>query len=57
MVIVLKKGTSKKNLIILIKKVFESNKSQGIDTSKYNGRIKFSIDPLKLHKRMRDEWE
>jgi hypothetical protein len=34
-----------------------SQKSKGIDTTKYSGVIKTEIDPLEYQKKIRDEWE
>ena len=53
MVLVLKKGATKKEMLTLEKKL---EKPRGIDTRKYCGVIKLKNDPLEIQKQMRDEW-
>jgi len=57
MVTVVKKGTSKKKILMLIKKVFEDKKNNGIDASKYLGKIKIFSNPVQIQKELRNEWE
>jgi hypothetical protein len=54
MVLVLKKGASKKE-INLIKKKFST--VEGVDTKKFCGSIKLKEDPLTVQKSLRDEWK
>jgi hypothetical protein len=54
MILVLKKGASKKEMDELSKKL---TVSKGVDTKKYCGVIKLKEDPLAIQKKMRDEWE
>ena len=54
MVLVLKKGASKKEIQSIEKRL---NIKKGVDTLKYCGKIKLSIDPLSIQKKIRDEWE
>jgi hypothetical protein len=54
MVLVLKKGASKKEMETISKKL---QIVKGVDTKKYCGSIKLKEDPLKIQKKMRDEWE
>lgn len=54
MVLVLKKGTSKKEIETLNKKIKSKNH---LDLKKYSGIIKLNEDPLKIQKKMRDEWK
>ena len=53
MVLVLKKGASKKEMRTIAKKL---NKKAGVNTKKYCGTISLTEDPLSIQKQMRDEW-
>ena len=53
MVLVLKKGASKKEMQNISKKL---QKLTGADTKKYYGVIKLKEDPMVIQKQMRDEW-
>ena len=57
MVLVLKQGASKKEIEAIEKKLYSRKSSTGLDAKKYNGVIKLKEDPLKIQKKMRDEWE
>jgi hypothetical protein len=54
MVLVLKKGASKKEMDYISEKL---QVSKGVDTKKYCGVIKLKEDPLLIQKKMRDEWQ
>jgi hypothetical protein len=54
MVLVLKKGATKKE-IDLIKKKFST--VEGVDTKKICGSIKLKEDPLTVQKLLRDDWK
>ena len=54
MVLVLKKGATKKE-INLIKKKFLT--VEGVNTKKICGSIKLNEDPLTVQKSLRDEWK
>ncbi len=55
MVTIIKKGTSIREIK---KKINEAvSKSQGRNIKKYAGKLKLEIDPLKIQKKMRDEWQ
>lgn len=54
MVLVLKKGATKKE-IDLIKKKFLT--VEGVNTKKFCGSIKLKEDPLTVQKSLRDEWK
>lgn len=54
MVLVLKKGASKKEIELLEKKL---KIKSGVDVLKYCGLIKLKIDPLAIQKSMRNEWQ
>ena len=56
MVLVLKKGASKKE-IDAIRKKLNRLPNKGVDTKKYCGVIKLKEDPLVIQKKMRNEWE
>lgn len=55
MVLVLKKGASKKEIDVLRKKLGKIPK-KGVDTKKYCGVIKLKEDPLVIQQKMRNEW-
>lgn len=54
MVVVIKKGSSKKNMEEVLKKL---RKRRGFPAHKLCGTVKFSEDALIIQKRLRDEWE
>ena len=54
MVLVLKKGASKKEIEILEKKL---KPKAGVDVMKYCGTIKLKEDGLAIQKKLRNEWE
>ena len=56
MVLVLKKGASKKEIESVMKKL-RSQKKKGFNARKYNGVLKLKEDPLTIQKRLRGEWE
>ena len=54
MVLVLKKGASKKQIETIEKKLSKKN---GVNVLKYCGTIKLKEDPLKIQKNLRNEWK
>lgn len=56
MVIVIKKGASKRTLDSLLKKAVDSSNAKKLNARKYCGAVKFKEDGLTLQKRWRDEW-
>jgi len=56
MVVVIKKGSSKKVLSTLLKKAIDSSKQKKLNARRYCGVVKFKEDGLILQKRWRDEW-
>ncbi len=54
MITVVRKGSNKKEAAKQLEKAL---KTKGVDTRKYCGVIKLREDPLKIQKKMRDEWE
>jgi hypothetical protein len=57
MVTVLKQGSTKENIRLLLKKLDEKRNIRGLDAYKYCGRIDLIEDALVIQKRIRDEWE
>ena len=57
MVLILKKGASKKDIQAIEKKLYKEKKIFGFNAKKYNGVIKLKEDPLAIQKRLRNEWE
>lgn len=53
MVLILKKGASKKQIQDITKKL---ELKKGISIAKYIGRIKLTEDSLEIQKKLRDEW-
>jgi hypothetical protein len=53
MVLVLKKGASKREIQSIEKKL---TNSKGVDTLKYCGKIKLTQDSLSIQKNFRNEW-
>ena len=56
MVLVLKKGASKKE-IEAIRKKLDRLPAKGVNTKKYCGVLKLKEDPLDIQKKMRNEWQ
>ena len=57
MVLVLKKGASKKDIQQISKKLSELSTGKKLNTKKYKGVIKLKQDALVIQKKLRDEWE
>jgi len=57
MVLILKKGATKKDIEAIEKKLYKEKPSAGFDAKKYNGILKTSEDPLTIQLKLRDEWE
>lgn len=57
MVLILKKGASKKDIEAIEKKLYKEKVGSGFNAKKYNGIIKLKEDPLAIQKRLRNEWE
>jgi hypothetical protein len=56
MVTTLKKGTSKTDILKILKKVSANKNVKGVNTLKYCGKIKLPKDALELQKELRNEW-
>ena len=57
MVNVLKYGTKKENIRLLLERLGKQEKKKGIDAYKYCGLIKLKKNPLTIQKELRNEWE
>jgi len=57
MVLILKKGASKKEIATIEKKLYKEKPLPGFNAKKHNGVIKLKEDPIVIQKRLRDEWE
>ncbi len=57
MVVVLKKGASKKDIEAIEKALYSKRAAGGFNAKKYNGTIKLKNDPLATQFKLRDEWE
>lgn len=57
MVLVLKKGATKKDIEAIEKKLYKEKSTPGFDAKKYNGILKTNEDPLTIQLKLRDEWE
>jgi hypothetical protein len=55
MVLILKKGASKKEIDALEKKLFKEKPSIGFNAKKYNGILKTVEDPLSIQLKLREE--
>lgn len=56
MVATLKRGATKEYIDELLKKIADKTPHKGVNTRKYCGVIELKEDPLKIQKRLRDEW-
>ena len=57
MVTVLKRGTTKRQIALVMKKIVESVKTRGFNARLYCGKLKLKNDPFLIQKGLRDEWE
>lgn len=57
MVLVLKKGASKKDIEAIEKALYKEAPSSGFDAKKYSGTIPLKEDPITIQTKLRDEWE
>ncbi len=54
---VLKKGSDKKSIREVLKKITKQSSKNGLMASQYAGTVKFKEDGLVLQKLWRDEWQ
>lgn len=57
MVLVLKKGATKKDIEEIDKILYKKKSKGGFDAKKYNGILPHLEEGMVVQKRMRDEWE
>ena len=57
MVLVLKKGASKKDIETIEKALYKEKTTIGFDAKKYNGVLNLKEDPLTIQSKLRDERE
>jgi len=57
MVLVLKKGATKKDIEEIEKILYKEKSSGGFNAKKYNGIMSLKEDPLTIQKNLRNEWE
>ena len=57
MVLVLKKGATKKDIDAIEKILYKEKPSGGFNAKKYNGIMKFNEDLLTIQKKLSNEWE
>lgn len=57
MVMVLKKGSNKKSIREVLRKITKKSSKNGLKASEYAGTVKFKEDGVVLQKRWRDEWQ
>ncbi|MBX3008374.1 MAG: hypothetical protein KF816_10140 [Melioribacteraceae bacterium] len=56
MVTIIKKGMHRKEILSLLSQK-SSKKKKTIDLKKYCGTINLKVDPLKMQKKLRDDWK
>ncbi len=57
MVLILKDGATKKEIEEIEMKLYKKVNKTGFNAKKFNGVVKLKEDPLKIQKRLRNEWE
>jgi len=57
MVLVLKKGATKKDIEEIEKNLYKKKSDGGFNAKKYNGILNLEEDSLTIQKNLRDEWE
>ena len=57
MVTVLKQGSTKENIRLVLKRLDERQNTRGLDAYKYCGMVDLIEDALIIQKRMRYEWD
>lgn len=57
MVLLLKRGASRKDIEAIEKALYKKKLSGGFNAKKYNGTMKLKSDPLPTQLNLRDEWE
>ncbi len=57
MVLVLKRGATKKEMELLNQKLQKAHSRKKLDAKKFCGVIKLKEDPLEIQKKLRNDWE
>ena len=57
MVLILKKGSGKKEIAAIEEKLYKVKANGGFNAKKYNGILKLKANPLMIQKKLRNEWE
>jgi len=57
MVLVLKRGATKKDIETIEKALYKEKKNGGFNAKKYNGIMPLKEDPLTIQTNLRNEWE
>jgi hypothetical protein len=57
MVVVLKKGATKKDIQAIEEILYKEKSSGGFNAKKYNGIMNLKEEPLTTQKKLRNEWE
>ena len=57
MVIILRKGATKKSITKMLTKLTKQTKPKGVDTFHFVGKINLNEDALSIQKSLRDEWK
>ncbi len=57
MVMVLRRGATKKSIRTILENLAKELKPKGVDVYKYVGKISLKKDALNIQKELRNEWE
>jgi hypothetical protein len=57
MVTIIKYGTDKKKIGLLLERLKNQKSRSGIDAYKYCGAVTLAEEPLLIQKELRDDWE
>jgi uncharacterized protein (UPF0335 family) len=57
MILVLKKGASKKEIKAIERKIYKDATTVGFDAKKYNGVLTLKEDPMGIQTKLRNEWK
>ncbi|MEO3405830.1 hypothetical protein AAFN85_18095 [Mucilaginibacter sp. CAU 1740] len=57
MVLVLKKGASKKEIKAIEQKIYQDAPATGFNAKKYSGILSLDEDPMTIQTKLRNEWE
>lgn len=57
MTTIIKRTTTRKQLVALLKGKKRKRKAKGVDVKSFAGKLKLEGDPLEIQNRMRDGWK